>query len=110
MNIDFTSLNNEELVKVGNEIINRYEQEKALGAYDKTVQGKDIQALEKHLQRTIIGTTGGMETSLRVKNILASDFGIRDKTETKIKSLYDLEQEKNALNIRPLEYRNVYDN
>lgn len=94
MNINLVSLNDSELIRVSEEIMNNYELQK----YEtyKSIQGKDIMNLEKNLQRVAIFEGKGRELHQRAKDILASDFSIRDREYKPVKSLYEIERERNG--------------
>jgi hypothetical protein len=101
INLNLTTLNNEELINTAEKLLNTYEQERAAGVTYRTVQGKDLQQLEKALQRATF--KGVMTGDLRpkaihdaVKGILENDFSIRERENKAVKSLFDLERERNG--------------
>jgi hypothetical protein len=101
INLNLTTLNNEELINTAEKLLNTYEQERAAGVTYRTVQGKDLQQLEKALQRATF--KGVMTGDLRpkaihdtVKGILENDFGIREREKKAVKSLYEIERERNG--------------
>lgn len=101
INVNLNTLNNEELINTAETLINTYEQEKQAGLTYRTVQGKDLQQLEKALQRATF--KGVMTGDLRpkaihdtVKGILESDFSIRERENKAVKSLYKIERERNG--------------
>lgn len=101
INVNLNTLNNEELINTAETLINTYEQEKQAGLTYRTVQGKDLQQLEKALQRAVFeGVVKGDPRPKvihdTVKGILESDFSIRERENKAVKSLYEIERERNG--------------
>ena len=64
------------------------------------IQGRDLQLMEKALDRCMYQNPEAMETKQRVSEVLARDFSIGIvKLAGKIKSLYEIEQEKNRMSM-----------
>ena len=101
INVNLNTLNNEELINTAEKLLNTYEQERAAGVTYKTVQGKDLQQLEKALQRAVFEGVVKGDPRLKaihdtVKGILENDFSIREREKKAVKSLFDLERERNG--------------
>lgn len=95
ININLNTLGAEELIVTAETLLNTYENEKRAGVTYSTVQGKDLQQLEKALQRVTPIQRGG-EAHQRTKAILANDFSIRETEEKKVKSIYEVMREQNG--------------
>ena len=103
MKIDFSKLNNGEVVAYINEQIAQYEQEKEQSKVTGSqvyngVNLADFQQFDKNLQRCLMsGTNGAWDTVNKVKAILRDDAGIEERKYTDV-SLYEYHKKPQQIN------------
>lgn len=97
-NINLTALNDEELIKLAEEPISKYEVHKNQENVYEGITLKDMGILEQRLQRTVLSHPRGMEVHNKVKEIYDRDSGayLRTPKQSNVKSTYEVLKERNG--------------
>ena len=102
---NLNELNNAQLIAFVEQSIIQYHEQKAMSATHTMqvyggISGRDLQVMDKALDRCLWNNPESIQTKQKVSEILANDFSIGIIVpDKKIKSLYEMEVEKNQMSM-----------